>query len=78
MTSNGNFMTGSSIRQTGIYSVSHTEHRLPKQVFLVKNGVFPRCAKCTEAVTFTPVLTSDQSVPNPVYVRELPVMDEMN
>jgi hypothetical protein len=45
-------------------------------VFLAKAGVFPRCSKCTDAVIFTPLLTSSELLHDPVYVHQLPVIDE--
>ena len=74
--SSGNFLNGAVIFQTGIYGVHHSAHRLPKQVFLAKDGVFPRCSKCTDAVVFTPLLTSTELLHDPVHAHELPVMDE--
>jgi hypothetical protein len=46
------FKTGSEIRATGIYAVSHPEHKLPAEVTLLYGQVFPPCAKCGHAVHF--------------------------
>jgi hypothetical protein len=70
------FATGSTISQTGIYSVFHVAHRLPKEVFLVKDGVFPRCSRCIDPAIFALVVPSDVFVDKPVHVKELPVMDD--
>lgn len=46
------FKTGEEIRQSGIYLVSHKEHRLPHEVTLIQDEVFPTCSKCKTAVYF--------------------------
>jgi hypothetical protein len=46
------FRTGESIPESGIYRVLHHAHRLPHEVTLLWGQVFPRCAKCQNAVTF--------------------------
>ena len=49
------FRTGAKVPESGIYRVTHAEHRLPHEVTLVKGADFPRCSKCKEAVTFRAV-----------------------
>jgi|SRR5215475_110158 len=44
--------TGLKIRQTGIYTVYHAEHRLPHEVTLLKGEAFPRCSECGASVEF--------------------------
>ena len=46
------FRTGLKIRQTGIYTVYHAEHRLPHEVTLLKGEAFPRCSQCGTSVEF--------------------------
>ena len=46
------FRTGQKIPESGIYKVTHAEHRLPHEVTLLKGAEFPRCSKCKEAVKF--------------------------
>jgi hypothetical protein len=46
------FRTDEPVPRTGIYAVSHAEHRLPREVTVFAGQVFPRCAKCSNAVTF--------------------------
>ena len=43
---------GESIPESGIYRVSHAEHRLPHEVTLLNGQRFPRCEKCRELVEF--------------------------
>jgi hypothetical protein len=47
------FRTGDKVIESGIYKVTHLEHRLPHEVTLLKDAEFPRCSKCKEAVTFS-------------------------
>src|SRR5882672_10049805 len=46
------FRTGEPIPESGIYRVIHEGHRLPHEVSLFSDQVFPRCAKCNDAVKF--------------------------
>lgn len=46
------FRTGASVSQSGIYRVSHSQHRLPTEVMLLAEQPFPRCSKCSEPVSF--------------------------
>ena len=46
------FRTGLKVRQTGIYRVLHSKHRLPHEVTLLKGEYFPRCSNCGSAVQF--------------------------
>jgi len=52
------FRTGLKIRQTGIYRVLHSKHRLPHEVTLLKGEYFPRCSNCGSAVQFELVQTA--------------------
>lgn len=44
--------TGSAVVESGIYRVLHSQHRLPTEITLVKDHLFPRCSKCSEPVYF--------------------------
>ncbi|MCI0347936.1 MAG: hypothetical protein L0Z53_00790 [Acidobacteriales bacterium] len=46
------YRTGLKIRQTGIFTVHHAEHRLPHEVTLLKGETFPRCSQCGTSVEF--------------------------
>lgn len=50
--SEGSGKTGAVVRQTGVYEVLHSAHRLPSEVTLVAGQPFPRCQACVEPVTF--------------------------
>lgn len=43
---------GDAIPESGLYRVHHFEHRSPHEVTLLRNELFPRCAKCGDAVYF--------------------------
>jgi hypothetical protein len=46
------FKSGQRIPASGVYCVSHTKHRLPHEVTLVKDEIFPRCMQCGNVVRF--------------------------
>jgi|ERR1051326_6922396 hypothetical protein len=46
------YRTGETIPHSGIYRVIHHQHRLPHDVTLLKDEMFPRCAQCRDAVSF--------------------------
>jgi len=44
--------TGCSVPESGIYSVVHSQHHLPKEITLIRAQAFPRCSKCSDPVYF--------------------------
>lgn len=46
------FRCGEPILESGIYRVVHSSHRLPHEVTLLRDQLFPRCIKCEDAVYF--------------------------
>ena len=44
--------SGETILVSGIYRVHHKQHRVPHEVTLIRNEIFPPCEKCHEAVRF--------------------------
>ena len=46
------FVSGEIVPKSGIYKVSHAEHRLPHEVTVISGQTFPPCAKCGNAVNF--------------------------
>lgn len=72
--------TGSTVPDSGIYRVSHSPHRLPKEVTLWKDQAFPRCSRCSDPV-FYELVRSAPAVSAPrgfaVMLYELPeITDE--
>jgi hypothetical protein len=72
-------ITGDQITESGIYSVRHAAHRLPAKVILIAGEKFPRCARCSEAVSFEIVLAAN-AFSSPAFtgirVYELPVIED--
>ncbi|HYX53343.1 MAG TPA: hypothetical protein VE783_07810 [Candidatus Limnocylindrales bacterium] len=38
---------------TGVYAVTHYQHRMPHEVFAKEGELFPVCRRCTSRVSFT-------------------------
>jgi hypothetical protein len=49
----GPFRPGDKVPITGIYSVSHYQHRMPHEVFAVAGDTFPQCRRCGTRASFT-------------------------
>lgn len=43
---------GDRILESGIYRVYHQNHRLPHEVTLLRDQLFPKCVKCEDSVYF--------------------------
>ncbi|MBV9669961.1 MAG: hypothetical protein JOZ43_03305 [Acidobacteriales bacterium] len=53
------FKSGDSVRETGIYEVTHKiEHRAEHEVVLLNGDVFPRCETCQAEVAFRLIRTA--------------------
>jgi hypothetical protein len=74
------FKTGETVLESGIYKVTHVEHRLPHEVTLLKGAQFPRCSKCKEAVTFKVVALAPRldKLRERVTLYQLPDLDDSN
>lgn len=46
------FKPGENILTTGIYTVTHYQHRLPHEVFAVEGDQFPACRRCGSRIRF--------------------------
>ena len=44
--------TGVNVPESGIYRISHSQHKLPHEVMLLKDQQFPRCSRCHEPVFY--------------------------
>jgi hypothetical protein len=71
------YRTGQAVPESGIYRISHGEHRLPHEVTLLKDQLFPRCCKCAELVVFEPVALAPTTVERRghIVLYELPCLD---
>ena len=68
------FKPGDVAIETGVYRVSHTQHRLPHEAVILRGDRFPRCAKCTGAVSFALFYSAPFVVST--YKNALPVLDD--
>jgi hypothetical protein len=68
------FKPGDVAVETGVYRVSHAQHRLPHEVVVLRGDRFPRCAKCTGAVNFELFYSAPFVVSS--YKHALPVLDD--
>ena len=46
------YRSGETVPCTGLYRVSHYQHRMPHDAVLRKSEIFPACNKCGEKVVF--------------------------
>jgi hypothetical protein len=46
------YRAGQPVPCTGLYRVSHYQHRLPHDVFITQDRLFPPCRRCGERVSF--------------------------
>jgi hypothetical protein len=60
--------------ETGVYRVSHAQHRLPHEVVVLRGDRFPRCAKCIGDVSFELFYSAPFVVSS--YKKFLPVLDD--
>lgn len=74
------FRTDEMVRQSGIYRVRHSSHRVPHEVTLLRDQYFPRCANCNTAVIFELVRAvpdeSETAISPRICLYELPVFEE--
>ena len=72
------FRCGEKIRESGIYRVVHRSHRLPHEVTLLCDQLFPKCSQCEDAVYFELVRSAPDITlaPFKVALYALPANDE--
>lgn len=72
------FRCGDKILESGIYRVYHGNHRLPHEVTLLRDQLFPRCLKCDQSVYFELVRSAPDITlaPFKVALYALPENDE--
>jgi hypothetical protein len=71
------YRTGQAVPESGIYRITHSEHRLPHEVTLLKDQKFPRCCKCADLVLFEPVALAPTMVDRrgQIVLYELPCLE---
>ncbi len=74
----GSYTSGQRVPASGIYEVRHREHRLPHEVTLLKDQLFPPCAKCGTAVQFKVVRVAEaiDKLREKIVLNVLPVIDD--
>jgi len=75
------YLKGDTIPVTGLYTVEHSEHRLPPEVTLRKGEVFPHCSACSLVVYFRLVKAAPAESDDTVFkviLYALPVLDDGN
>lgn len=72
------FRCGDKILESGIYRVYHGDHRLPHEVTLLRDQLFPKCVKCENSVYFELVRSAPDITlaPFKVALYALPENDE--
>jgi hypothetical protein len=72
------FRCGDKIPESGIYRVFHRDHRLPHEVTLLRDQLFPKCTRCEHAVYFELVRSAPDITLGPfkVALYALPASDE--
>jgi len=72
------FRCGDKILESGIYRVFHGNHRLPHEVTLLRDQLFPKCVKCEDSVYFELVRSAPDITlaPFKVALYALPANDE--
>lgn len=72
------FRCGDKILESGIYRVYHGNHRLPHEVTLLRDQLFPKCVKCDNSVYFELVRSAPDITlaPFKVALYALPENDE--
>ena len=72
------FRCGDKIPESGIYRVVHRDHRLPHEVTLLRDQLFPKCTRCEHSVYFELVRSAPDITLGPfkVALYALPASDE--
>jgi hypothetical protein len=80
--SGGRYKTGEEILVSGVYHVTHSAHRLPHEVMLLRGEKFPKCQACSDAVAFRLLRAAKEATRGEkrltfnVVLYEIPVLDE--
>src|SRR5438105_203086 len=70
------FSSGEAVPTSGIYKVTHAEHRLPHEVTVLSGQIFPPCAKCGNAVIFRLLrVIQDSDTPFTITLHQIPEIE---
>jgi hypothetical protein len=71
------FKTQQRVPVTGLYRITHGNHRLPHEALPLAGEILPRCARCSDQVQFE-LLTATPAIEPAKIARvyELPVLEE--
>ena|SRR5438105_12375310 len=70
------FLSGEVVPKSGIYKVTHTQHRLPHEVTVLSGQIFPPCAKCGNAVIFKLLrVIQDSDTPFTITLHQIPEIE---
>ena len=70
------FQTGECVPRSGIYRVSHPEHRLPEEITLAAGDQFPSCAACDALVSFRLLRRVEIDPEFRIHLFLLPVLED--
>lgn len=80
--SGGRYKTGEEIPSSGVYRVTHSAHRLPHEVMLLRGEKFPKCQACSDPVAFRLLRAAKETTRGEkrltfnVALYEIPVLDD--
>jgi len=70
------FLSGEAVPKSGIYKVTHSQHRLPHEVTVLSGQIFPPCAKCGNAVIFRLLrVIQDSDTPFTITLHQIPEIE---
>jgi hypothetical protein len=78
----GRYKTGEEIPASGVYRVTHSAHRLPHEVMLLRGERFPKCQQCSDTVAFKllraakEITREEKRLTFNVTLYELPVLED--
>ena len=66
----GRFRPGDAVPCSGVYRITHTEHREEHDGILLKGQAFPRCTVCGEQVRFALLQASNPIEQQPDFAKD--------
>ena len=65
------YQAGDNVPITGLYRVSHYQHRMPHDVVIKQGTVFPACNKCGTRVTFALSNTAESLTSDTAFMAKI-------